>query len=508
MRADYFQRYAGFLSGGLAKLQREGALFLNAHHLHANTETAPGHATLSTGAHPARHGIIGNYWFDAASGKRIYSVADSQVKIFDSSALGGSSPHHLMSRGLGDWLKAEHPKAKVVSISRKDRSAILLGGQKPDAAYWYNTRNGGFTSSSHYFNELPDWVKAWNERRDADKFFGKTWQKSRPEEEYFASREDLFDGEADGPHSTFPHAYAPSEPNPGEGFYGWLPATPFCDELTLAFATAALRAEQLGADDITDLLCISLSSTDAVGHNYGPLSQEMQDNIMRLDDALGEFFLQVDSLLGLENCLISLSSDHGVLPLPEELRRRGFETARIREQEYKDELTGVLTELAQELGADRQLFKHAAEDLYVNYASADSLGLDHENFRLLIAKKIRTMSFVADAMTAAELAGDGPSAHEFAERFRNSYYPGRSADVLIRYKPFFLISARETGTNHGSVYDYDSRVPMVFWGGNVLAGHYSTPCATVDFAPTMARLIGIAVPQDIDGKALAAIVQN
>jgi len=502
MRADYFQRFAGYFSGGLGRLQKDGAVFLNAHHRHADTETAPGHATLSTGSYPARHGIVSNNWFDVHTEKRVYAVADSQAKTFDSDDGEGSSPHFLMRPALGDWLKKQHAGAKVISVSRKDRSAILLGGHKPDGAYWFNYQNGGFTSSTHYFEKLPAWVSEWNSQHLADAYRGEVLEKIRPADEYLASREDLFDGEAGELQSAFPHPFSGDTVKPGEDFYRWLAATPFADDLTLAFASAALRAEQLGADDIPDVLCIGLSSTDAVGHDYGPQSQEMQDNLMRLDQKLGEFFAKVDQHVGLQNCVISFSSDHGVLPLPEELRRRGYESARIPSEEVFAEVGGMLTEMSQELGTRRPLLRNYFEAFYLDYATADSLGFSHEEFDRRMAEKVKSLSFVTDVFTRADLAAGDNNATEVLQQFRNSFYPGRSPDLFMQYKKYYLIAAGKTGTSHGSVYDYDSRVPMIFLGQGITPGRFDEQCATADFAPTLARLIGLTPSSDLDGKAL------
>jgi predicted AlkP superfamily pyrophosphatase or phosphodiesterase len=502
MRADYFQRFGGYFTGGLARLQKKGAVFLNAHHRHADTETAPGHATLSTGSYPAHHGIVSNNWYDAATAKGLYAVADPQTTILGTDNAEGRSPHLLMRPALGDWLKKQHAGAKVISVSRKDRAAILLGGHKPDGAFWYNSDNGGFTSSTYYFDGLPAWVTKWNEEKHAGAFWKKGWEKSRPEEEYFASREDLFDGEDGGLQSAFPHPFAGDTTKPDAEFYRWLIATPATDELTLKFASAALRAEQLGADDTPDLLCISLSSTDAVGHAYGPLSQEMQDNLMRIDKSLGEFFDDVDEQVGLQNCVVGLSSDHGVLPLPEELRRRGFDSARIPEDEVFAEVGGMLTELSQEMGARQPLLKNYFEDFYLNYAAADSMGMPHEEFDRRMAGKLKTLSFVTEAFTRADLAASDNSSSESLRRFRNNNYPGRSPDLFVQYKQHYLIGAGKTGTTHGSIYDYDSRVPMVFMGSSATAGQFGNECETVDFAPTLAKMLGLTPPGDVDGKVL------
>ena len=501
-RADYLKRFAGYFSGGLARLLSQGEVFLNTHYDHACTETAPGHATLSTGCHPSRHGIIFNAWFDVQRSRSVYAVADSSVFTFESSALEGRSPHWLEHTALGDWLKQTEPGAKVISISRKDRAAILLGGRKPDAAYWYNPRNGGFTSSSYYLDQLPPWAIEWNNRHEANNFFGRAWDKSRPEEEYFASREDLFDGEEDAANSNFPHAFAAGDEQPSEAFYNWLTGTPFVDSLTLSFATTALRSEALGLDRTTDLLCISLSATDAVGHDYGPLSQEMQDNLMRLDHELGLFFSDLDRQVGLENCLIALSGDHGVLPLPEELRRRGFETARITAEEWRGELRGALVEVAEQLHTQRPLLKKYEDDLYLDYTAADSAGLTHAEFQRQVADKIKTLTMVSDVFTAGELASADTTHRDYVEAFRHAYFPGRSPDLVVRFRPSYLIGAGRTGTSHGSVYDYDNHVPMVFMGKGVAAGHVDRRCSVVDFAPTIAAAMGVDFPADIDGHAL------
>ncbi len=505
MRSDYFQRFAGYFSGGLARLQNSGAVFLNAHHRHADTETAPGHATLSTGSFPAHHGIISNNWFDRSARNSVYAVADSQVKTFDSNNGVGSSPHLLMRPAFGDWLKKQKVGAKVVSVSRKDRSAILLGGQKPDGAYWFNTANGGFTSSTYYFEKLPAWVVEWNSQHHADKFWGKVWDKTRPPDEFLASREDLFDGEKGAQQSAFPHAFSGDTTKPTVEFYNWLVETPFTDELTLDFAETALRAEQLGSDDVPDLLCIGLSSTDAVGHGYGPQSQEMQDNLMRLDQKLGEFFAKVDQQVGLQNCVFGFSSDHGVLPLPEELRRRGYESARIPVEEVFAEVGGMLTEMSQELGTRWPLLRNYFEAFYLDYATADSLGLSHEDFDRRMADQVKLLSFVTNVFTRADLAAGDNNASEVIQQFRNNNFPGRSPDLFVQYKKYYLIGAGNTGTTHGSVYDYDSRVPMIFLGASITPGRFDEQCATVDFAPTLAMLMGFSSPSDVDGQALKVV---
>jgi predicted AlkP superfamily pyrophosphatase or phosphodiesterase len=531
MRYDYLVRFAGLFSGGLAKLMREGAVFTKARHDHANTETAPGHATLLTGSHPSHHGIVGNDWYHRSSDRRVYCVDDSSSALVVSGRKNGSetptnslslppgkSPRPMLRHTLGDWLKTKYPRAKIISVGGKDRSAILTAGFNADAAYWYHAPLGSFVSSTYYLAALPDWAAKWNAARHANRYHGKAWEKLRPETDYFVSREDLFSAEGDGRNTTFPHQFIteddaainaaspPADFSYGDStnarridprFYDWLANTPFVDALTLEFARQAIQAESLGADNVPDLLCIALKATDAVGHRFGPLSQESEDNLLRLDDELGRFFEFLEAQIGLKNCLIALSADHGVLPLPEELRRRGFEAARISEDEAINEVLGVQAELQQEWRTNRPITRNLLEGITPDYRVADSLGLSPAEFRLRIAARLRSLSFVDDVYTCDELQSSGESGREYVDEYRHSFHPERSPDLWMRFKPYYLISHQPYGTTHGSPYDYDTHVPIIFWGARVRPGRIDTPHKTIDFAPTLAHLLNLDLSGDL-----------
>jgi predicted AlkP superfamily pyrophosphatase or phosphodiesterase len=537
MRYDYLVRMAGLFNGGFAKLLREGAVFTKAYHDHANTETAPGHATLLTGSYPSHHGIVGNEWHERQTGRYVYSVEDSGsalVKLGDKmpanpSASDGKSPHRMLRHTLGDWLKAQYARAKVISISGKDRSAILMAGFAADAAYWYYAPIGGFVSSRYYLEALPAWAAQWNAARPADRYYRKAWEKSHPEKDYFVSREDLFNAEGDGEHITFPHEFlsadtmAASNHAIDQQFYDWLANTPFVDVLTLEFAQQAVQAEQLGADDTPDLLLVSLKATDAVGHAYGPLSQESEDNLLRLDVELARFFDFLEARVGLKNCLIALSADHGVLPLPEELRRRGFESGRVLYDEAVEEVKGVVGEMQQEWGTNRHFLRAFWGDIILDYRVADSLGLSAAEFRSRVAAKLRTLSFVSDVFAEDELRSTDSAAREFLEKHRHSYYPDRSPDLVMQLKPYYLVSTKPQGTTHGSPYDYDAHVPMIFWGDRVRPGRVDSPHKTVDLAPTLAHWLNLDLSQlsfakikgrtgdaefGVDGEVLTAAIKK
>ncbi len=522
MRYDYLVRFAGLFTGGFAKLLREGAVFTNVHHDHANTETAPGHATLLTGAYPSHHGIIGNDWYERQTGRYVYCVNDSNFALVKSDdkaasaspAADGRGPHFMLRHPLGDWLKAKYPRAKVISIAGKDRSAILMAGFEADAAYWFYAPTGGFVSSRYYLDALPVWAAQWNAARHADRYYGKAWEKSRPEEDYFVSCEDLFNAEGDGEHTTFPHEFVTDDTVVSSAnvidsrFYNWLANTPFVDALTLAFAQQAIQSEQLGADEAPDLLLIGLKATDAVGHAFGPLSQESEDNLLRLDAELAKFFDFLETKIGLKNCLIALSADHGVLPLPEELRRRGFESGRILQDEAYDEIKGVEGEMQQEWRTNRRLLRTGLGDINLDYRVADSLGLSQVEFRARVAAKLRSLSFVSDVFTYDELSAMNGVEREFMEKQRHAFHADRSPDLVLQLKPYYLVTPVPYGTTHGSPYEYDSHVPMIFLGERVKPGRIDTPHKTVDLAPTLAHWLNLDLPADLPRPAFSNFKRN
>ena len=539
MRYDYLVRFAGLFTGGFAKLLREGAVFTNAHHDHAGTETAPGHATLLTGSFPSHHGIIGNNWRDRQTNASLYCVDDDHYALVASnlplaaSLSEGKSPRALLRHTLGDWLKGKYSNAKVISIAGKDRSAILMAGFDADAAYWLHNSFGGFVSASYYLEALPDWAAQWNDARHADRYFEKTWEKSRPETDYFAAREDLFSAEGDGERTTFPHAFAVdatpadfSRPQIDARFYEWLSETPFVDVLTLEFAQQAVAAEALGADATPDLLLLGLKATDLIGHEYGPLSQESEDNMLRLDAELEKFFAFLEAKVGLKNCVIALSADHGVLPLPEELRRRGFESARVLTAEAIDEVKSVEREMQQEWRTRRPILRSHFGDVNLDFSVADSLGLSPAEFRARVAAKLRSLSFVSDIFTSDELSATDVAQRDYLDLQRHSFHPERGPDLTMQLKPYYLVTGYAHGTTHGSPYEYDTHVPLIFWGARVKPGRIDAPHKTVDLAPTLAYLLNLDLPADlqrrmtngrpgsaqiesaIDGEILMAVIEK
>lgn len=505
MRGDTMTRFAGYMRHGLRRMQTEGMTFAEAHHDHGVTVTAAGHATLSTGCTPASTGIIGNDWFDRASGKQEYCTGDDSARIVDPvpGAVGFQSPRNLRRPALGDWLKAKNPASKVFSIAGKDRSAILMGGRKPDGAYWYNDKSGRFVTSSYYATSIPKWLESFN-AVSRDNAFRTGWVQSMKPEDYLISSEDAVPTENDCKETTFPHGFTPDAPGALESFRKDILKTPFADEMTLDAAQLLISSEGLGADRNPDILWIGLSAADYVGHAYGPLSQEAQDYYFRIDRRLGEFLRFLDERIGPSGYVVALSSDHGSMPLPEDLARRGYPSSRVLTKDF-DAMLRTATDLAgAELGLTKPLYRTSDyAGVYIDLAEATALGIESARVRKRVAAKVRELGFVADAMTWEELsapvdAGD----RQYLDMYRRSFASDRSPDVLVRPKEFVLMAWKKCGTSHGTPYRFDTHVPMLFFGAGIPAGQSNDRVRTIDLAPTLAALLSVTPPSNVDGRIL------
>ena len=516
MRADYLERYADLYRGGLARFRREGAWFTQAHLRHALSYTAPGHASVSTGSDPARHGIIANNWFDRASGHEMYAAEDPRAPIVFTTntdvTLPGRSPRQLERPALGDWLKAREPAARVFSVALKDRAAVLMGGQKPDRAYWYSAEVAGYVSSTWYAGGAPPpaWVTEFNASGAVFERFARGWIRSRDISAYLRSGPDHVDAEADGEHTRFPHLFDDGTPAARSAYAKKLLTTPFGDELTLRFARTLIAAEQLGADDTPDLLMISCSSADYIGHAYGPFSHEAEDYYLRLDGWLGEFLTYLDEHVGKDSYVLALTADHGALPLPEEARLRGHGSARrVPGPVYRKQTHEALTAALARLGMNKETLLHLGEDgVWLNIPEAGAAKMRPAEVRMEVAKSLRGLDFVADTFTSDELAGPTDPARPFHAAYQRSYYAGRSPDIQMRFKQWHLVDAQTRGTSHGSPYEYDTHVPVLFFGAGVLAGVQTQSVGTTDVAPTLAELLGLTPPAEIDGHSLARVVRG
>lgn len=476
------ERYEDLFTGGFRRLLDEGRSYANATHDFAATKTAPGHATLATGVYPSRHGIVANEWFEEVDGVwvEVENVGDPAAAIVGHPELPGVSPRRLMRSGLADWLEDAEPASLVASVSAKDRGAVHPAAHSRGEVWWFEDTVGRFVTSTYYRDQAPGWAERFHANRMAAYAADSVWTSSIPAAVRGRSRPDTAAYEGDGVHTYFPHRYT-SEGSPG-AFWGWFADTPMLDAATLDFAETLIDELGMGRDSVPDFLNVSVSQTDRVGHDYGPWSREQLDNLLRLDRRLGEFFDFLDARVGRGRWVVSLSADHGVLVTPEALNAAGNESAR--------RLTARELALLDSLAEPR--------DAGTLAGSPDSL-----------VAFLQRLDFVADAWTWEDI-GEGQPADSFAVLAQRSLYPGRSGDelgrrgVAVRLAPELIEDQR--GTGHGSPYWYDRHVPMIFLGPGIPPGRDPHRASTVDFAPTLARLLGISYPDDLDGAALEGLI--
>jgi predicted AlkP superfamily pyrophosphatase or phosphodiesterase len=431
MRADYMTRYAKEYTGGFARLAREGAVYTRARHGHVPTETAVGHAALMTGCFPSQHGVVGNEWWDKKEGRAIYAVEDAER---------WRGPVNLECPTLGDALKAASPSSRVVSVSGKDRAAILMGGRKADLALWYDRSSGQFVTSGVY-GRMPDWVWTWDD----------TLRIPVPDRDKITS-------------------------------------TPRLDAITLELASKAIDETRLGARGVPDLLAVSLSVTDILGHAVGPDAPEMHAQLLALDKLLGAFFDGLDRRFGKNGYALALSSDHGVTPLPEVSSAPGAE--RFQRKGLEESLENALrAKFGAPKGGAKWVLDLHSPYVYLDLASAETVKGGSAALLALAVDFLSRQAEVAFVYTPADIAAgaDGP----YAEAFRLSYRPGRSGDLMVLFKRGVILADGPTGTVHGLPYDDDARVPLIFMGAGIAPGRHDEGILATDLAPTLARLLGV-----------------
>ena len=483
-RYDYLTRFAGEYTGGIARLQRRGASFTHAYLDHYPTVTAVGHATMLSGAYPAVSGIVGNDWYDRNAGSSVTSVSDPTTTLVGGEGTG-SSPRRLLVSTIGDELKsaADHKppaaRPKVFGLSLKDRSAILTSGHRADGAYWSSGRTGTFVTSTYYRAEPHPWVAEFNAGGPADQFAGRLWE---------------FPGGPDGKGRALPAA-------PGPQLYSALAASPFGNDLLKDLAVTALEQEKLGQRGVTDLLSVSFSSNDGVGHTFGPDSPEVRDISVKTDRMLTQLFERVDALVGLDHTLVLFTTDHGVAPVPEVQAERKMPGGRMK----ADELFGpVQAALTARFGEGKWILATAGSSPYLNHALIAEKGLDPTDVRKVAAAAALTVPRVVRVYTREQLLDGAATADTIARRISKSYHPQRSGDLEIVLEPYWLRSS--AGTTHGTPYDYDAHIPLILMGPRIVPGAYHTAATMNDLAPTVAALLGIATPAGSDGRVLSEAV--
>ncbi|HET8647370.1 MAG TPA: alkaline phosphatase family protein, partial [Vicinamibacteria bacterium] len=500
LRPDALERGAAHFTGGFKRLREEGALFTHAHYQHANTETGPGHGVLLSGRHARDTGIVGNEWYDRTRGREVNVVEDPLVRALPGPGRA-CSPAHFVGVTVGDLLKAASPRSRVVSVALKDRAAVLMGGRRPDAAYWYEPAAGRFGSSTYYMAALPPWLVAWNAGGHVDALGGREWTRLLEDTalyEKLAGPDDVV-GERTPQDRVFPHRI-PGRP-PQAQFYDELRRTPFADELTLDVAVRAMDAHELGRDEATDILAVGFSATDLIGHAYGPHSQEVMDQMLRLDRTLGRLLEAGEARAGRGRVLVVLSADHGAMPLVETLRAQGVDARRVRPEVLE---TAVRKALAARFpDGERLLADFVAPDVYFDLEALRARGLRRSQVEAVVEEAMLATGLVERVYTPARILADPPAGDPDFDLFRNSFFEPRSGHVMARVKRYVRLTTAEGGSGHGTADDYDRHVPVALLGAGVRQGRFDAPCGPHDIAPTLAALLGLEYRLDAGQRVLA-----
>ena len=486
LRPDYIDRYRTQLTGGLSRLLRQGAYFADAYQDHAVTETAPGHATILSGRWPAHTGIISN----------VTGVSDAAAPLLEVAG-PGASPARFRGTAFFDWLKAAEPGARVLSVSRKDRGAILPVGRARQQVYWY--QGGIFTTSRYYADSLPAWIHAFNARRIPFRAAGRVWTLLLPASAY--AEPDSVPYENLGHDVTFPHEL-PTDSSAAAAAYVGVPSM---DSLTLAFALEGVRALGLGPRGGTDLLAVSLSTTDAIGHAFGPDSREIHDQVLRLDRYLAWFLEQLFVRYGPENVLVVLTADHGVTPFPERSRR---ELRRDATRVFADTLIrAVNASLDARIGGGDWLGFDTGMVLAPDRAALAAKGIDVDSVVGDVKQRLRALPGVARVDRPAELTGRDTS-DPVVRRWRHQVPPDGGVELVVTLKPYSIWTYENLPiAMHGQPTDLDAHVPLILWGRGVRRGVYETRVATVDIAPTLASLLQLTPAEPLDGHPLTEALE-
>jgi predicted AlkP superfamily pyrophosphatase or phosphodiesterase len=484
MRYDYLPRFGDAFTGGLHELMEQGAVFTNANLDHYPSVTAVGHATTLTGAPPSVSGIVGNDWYDRSERKNVTSVEDDATTLLGAGepARPGSSPHRLMVSTVGDELKMTGRGARVIGLSLKDRAAILPAGRMADVALWWDTKTGAFVTSTWYGRALPAWVAEFNGRRPADAWLGKEWRALSAA----GAPGDLFVRLPD---------------SPGPGYYGRVYASAFGNDLLEQLAEAALAGAHLGEDDATDVLTVSFSCNDAVGHARGPNSPEVRDITVRTDLAIGHLLKAVDERVGLARTLVVLTSDHGVAPVPEQMHEWKMPAGRLSREDLVRAATQAL-EAA--YGPGPWIEGRAGSDLYLDGARIAKQGLDPAAVERTAAAGVETLPSVWRTYTRSQLLEGRVPPDPWSQRVLKSFHRVRSGDVDALLEPYWMSGTE--GTTHGTPWSYDTHIPLVLMGPAVRAGRYDRTVVLNDLAPTLATLLGVETPSGSSGHFLEEIV--
>jgi hypothetical protein len=534
-RGDYLTRWDGlYEEGGFHRLEKDGAWFQECHYPYAHTVTGAGHASLATGCSPQRHGIISNEWYERSLAATVYCATEERYERVpplrmlpkpepkdpeekeekgEKKLKGSGSPGRLLAGTLADALKeATGGRARVVSLSMKDRGAAFLGGKRPDACYWFDTTDGQFVTSTYYRDAPHPWVTALNRPAAADRWFNRPWERLRPElnyEKYSGPDDVAGEWKGYGQGRVFPHPMDGGLKAPHKNYYEALYNSPFGNDLLLELVKQAVDAEKLGSRDVPDLLCVSFSCNDPLGHCWGPDSQEVLDAALRTDRLVKALLAHLDARVGPGGYLVVLSADHGVCPLPEVSRAQGREALRIPAKALKAAMETFLHKTFPGEGEPGEAVAALLEDsIYLNPGWLRARRAEKALVEETLARWLEKQAGIQAAYTRTQLLAGQRLDDAIGRRVQKTFHAERSGDVLFVVKPWCLLTDRLAGTLHGTPHPYDTHVPLLVSGPGVVPGvrrEAVTPQAAVAI---LARGLGIKPPATAEAEVPKGLLRN
>jgi len=507
MRWDYINQFKPFFTSqqGFLRFMNEGASCNNNLIPYVPTVTACGHTAVYTGATPSLHGITGNNWYDNYKQKNVYCVEDPSVQSVgvEGSPAGKMSPVNVWTSTIGDEIKlANNFKSKVIGISIKDRGAIIPAGHSADGAFWYDSKSGNFISSTYYGKNLPTWVSDYNAAHRVDSLYAKGWNLSLAK--------SIYEANCDGDINPYEATPLGSEQ---KGFpyslnqfigkdYGKIASTPYGNSLVLELAEKALIEAQMGQDDKTDLLAISFSSPDYIGHSFGPNSWETMDGYIKLDEMIAQLFASLDKQVGKNNYTVFLTADHAVATIPDYAKKHKIPGGLISESGLKKELGQLLIKK----GMDEKLIAAIGEyNIHFNHPLMDSLKVDQDDLVEIVRNYVEQKPGILQVIEARE-ATEAALPVQLRERIVNGYNPQRSGDLFIVTKSGYM-DGYATGTNHGVFYNYDAHIPLLWYGNGIKKGQVNSVNYMTDIAPTVTTLLGIQMPSGSIGHPILEVLK-
>ena len=498
---DYLERFnENFGNVGFQRFLQKGLHCRNTTYNYVPTYTGPGHASIYTGTTPSNHGIVANDWYDRSLKTSVYCVSDTTVKTIGSvSRFGMSSPHFLETTTISDQLKLTYPEAKVISLSIKDRSAILPGGHLSDGSYWFDFQTGTFITSSYYRSSLPAWLADFNANYPADTYL-KDWNLLLPANRYSRTLDD-------SPYEriisskkapVFPY----TQEDIGRGNYAQFVVTPFANTQLTDLAIRAIAEEQLGKRNATDLLCISYSSTDIAGHEFGPYSLEVEDMYLRLNLELERLFQCLDREVGKKNYVVFLTADHAVVPVPQQLVDSKLPGGYLN----VDSMVNALNQEWKVKYGEPLVSKCKNLNLYFKRDRVAALGKDLTTLQEEAAEWMRKQPLVRTAVSAYQLDRGGISSN-WDIMLSRGYTKERSGDVLFMLKPGLISGSEDSdeahrGTTHGTAYNYDTHVPLLWYGSGIKRGNVYRPIAITDIAASLVYFLELQRPASMTGEPI------